>query len=542
MSSVPRRTAALLAVVVMSSIATTGVVAQDASPSPVPLPSPAPPSPFPDPSPPRDPLPSPARQGRPPSPIALTDAARCDLWEGRAAPAVGGVRFASVPGQDRYVGAVAVEPIDLAESDPSCALTRWQMDRIPGAFRDFVEDLDLDGGIAWRSDPVGDQLALTGEAFSASPDAALDITGVAVGAFDLDRRAARELIRELRRDTFTDEVVVTWPRPPEDWLERGGWQIVVLELAGDPTVPTETQRIWQLGFQAGDPTRAVAPTIPSVTPLAGVRNLLTYGQVAQDDGTMRRSVGRSDFGSRRLGPDGRTQYYNARPDAAVLEWPDGLAFVFPDAYDPIGVRPMAFHQPSGAWDLVTAPGGPMAFLPATGHAPGIFDLVAHWLEHEPISLPAIIDGAASDSAIDFPSQHRWLFGSPLFDPTQPVLVDLAYSVDGHEVSFVDLQGLPVGGGLFAATHGIPQYGRYVLTGLEVEQPGDAIPEDWDQLAEAARALGTVSWTVGAEAGPLHGSAVPHAWLTAPPSWQLHPYDPEIVDLLLREGGWTDDGP
>ncbi len=514
MSSVARWGAApVLAIVVMGSLATAGVVAQDASPLP-------------------DPLPSPARGERPSPPLAPSDAARCQLWADRQVPVVTRPRFAAVGAVD-----VSGAAVDVEQVEPACTLSEETLAEPPGLVEDMLHEIAVDWRAFRRDDLPGDQLTLGGDPFAGDPDPALDITRVSFGSVDLGGRQARSLARWLEGDEFADGHHVTLGRRPGDWVEPGMFQIVILGLGGDPTVPPETDRIWQVGFQGRDPSKAVVPAIPVSSPIAGVRNLLTYGQVAQEDGSVRRSVGRSDFGSRKVGPDGQTQYYNARPDAAVLEWRDGVAFLFPEAYDPLGFRPMTFDRQSGAWDMVVAPGGPMAFLPASGGAPGMFDFVGLVLDHEAIDLPATIDGVAADGPMTFPSQNRLVFGSSVFDPSRPVLVDLAYDVEGHVVGFTDLTADPLGEGLFGVPYGIPQYGRYALTSLVLEQEGIAVPETWDQLVEALRSLGTGAWRVDETEGPLLGHAVPRAWATAPDTAQLHPYDPELARQLLEEAGF-----
>lgn len=531
MSSVVwRATAPILAAVVIGSTVTAGVLAQGATPAPVPAretrypePSPAQETMYPQPSPAREtlyPQPSPARatpggspsrDERPSGPLDASDPARCQLWEEEQAPVVARPRFAAVGGY-----AVSADAVDVEQVEASCALSRISMERMPGVVRDLIEDLVPGGRLVYRSDARDDMRTMTGDPLTGEPDPALDVLGVTYGTLDVSRRQAQGLARALASDEFADEVTVTFSTRPQDWIERGSYQILILGLAGDPTTSPEADRIWQIGFQARDPAKSVAPLIPGTNPLAGVRNLLTYGQVARDDGAIQRSIGRSDFGSPRVGPDRQTQYYNARPDAAVIEWSDGLAFLFPEGYDPLGFRPMTFHRASRAWDLVPAPGGPMAFLPASGEAPGMFDFVGMALRHDPIDLPATLDGVASDSHLAFPSHNRWVFGSPIFDPTRPVLVDLGYSVEGHEVAFVDLVAQPLGDGLFGVSNGIPQYGRYDLTGLGLEQDGVQWPAGWDELAEMTRSLGTGAWRVGEDAGLLHGPEIHRVWLTETP--------------------------
>jgi hypothetical protein len=280
------------------------------------------------------------------------------------------------------------------------------------------------------------------------------------------------------------------------------------------------------------------------SPLAGVRRLFTYGQAPQDGGDALRFVGESDFGSRKLGPDGQTQYYNVqRARFMGLESSDAIVFLVPGDLDPLGFRVSTYDPETMAWDLVSAPGGPLAFLPPSGSAPGMFDFAGLYLNHDPMEMPAILDGTGNAGLLPFPSGPTLFFGSPLFDPTQPVEVDLSYLVGDTSVAFEDLIAAPLGddAGLFGVPFGIPQYGGYVLTSAVFEQAGVEVPQTWDQLAELARALGTGRFTVDERAGPLHGPLTDR-WFDPDAGLRPYPYDPVLARQLLEEAGWTaDDG-
>jgi hypothetical protein len=166
----------------------------------------------------------------------------------------------------------------------------------------------------------------------------------------------------------------------------------------------------------------------------------------------------------------------------------------------------------------------------------MFDLAGLLLDHTPVTLPAFIDGTPSDGPIPFPSGKKLVFGSTIFDPTRPVLVDLGYSVGGHEVVMEEMAAQILGGGLYEVTFGIPQYGTYILTSADFRQDGVTVPDTWDQTLELARALATGTWTVDETEGPLHGP-LPQQWVTGPAALP-RPYDPDEAARILDEAGWT----
>lgn len=536
MSRVIRRSAApFLAAALAALVLVTGVAAQDASPEPRPDPV-GPPAPTPTIHvlPAGTPAPGTTRQPPPGRslPLEPSDPTRCELWQEDQAPEATRPKLALLPGLG-----MAAAAVDVQGAEVMCDLERQVTDDMAAGTPVLFALL---GGLQAQElaalvDAPDDLIRLDGTDATGMADGALDIRGARTGQVRLDRDGARDVRRFLRSEALPEDVTAIVGRAPADWVKQGTYDVMVLDLAGDPSVPADHARYWQLGFQGGDAARTVPVAIPTASPLAGVRHLLTLVQTPDGDGGADWFLGHSDFGSQKVGADG-SRYYNAPVNAAAFLADERLVFLYPHAIAPLGSRPMTYEPGSGTWDLVSAPGGPLAFLPPDGSAPGMFDLAGLILEHEPVELPAGIDGLGmSESPLPWPSNLQLIFGSTVFDPTRPVLVDLEYATGGHAVTFEDLVAEPLGDGLFRTTYGIPAYGTYALSDAVFEQAGLALPESWDQVDELIRAMGTATWIVDESAGPLHGP-LPASWaadLEALPS----SYDPDAARQLLEQAGW-----
>jgi hypothetical protein len=425
------------------------------------------------------------------------------------------------------LGPVVATTVGVGQSDARCTVDQRSMDDPAYAgLQRLLERLDT-GPMFFIGDRQDDFVSLESGEVSDGPGG-LDILGASWGEARLNRSASRALDRALRGDLGRD-LGATFGRPPGDWLENGTneLQIQVFHLAGDPTAPEGGSWYWQVAFQGTNPARSVAPTIPNASPLAGSQHLLTLAQVPQGE-----FAGHSNFGSNRAGASG-TQYYNAPANLAGFWGDDWVAVLSPASYGGLGHRLMTYDADTGRWDYVVAPGGPLAYTPRDGSATGLLDLAGLVLHHDPVSLPGTI---GNRSQADWPSGPDLIFGSQVFDPTRPVLVDLGYTVGDHEVVFNDLVAEPMDGGLHRTPFGIPQYGSYRFTHLSLGQDGIVIPETWEQLQELVRAMGTAGFTVDEGSGPLHGS-LPGAWFGDSPPVLPPVYDPEAARLALEEAGW-----
>ena len=409
-------------------------------------------------------------------------------------------------------------PIEPADELEPAALVRL-MDRVG------IDQLHVvaDGG--------DDLLTLDGGAIQGEPDPALRIEELRFGSGAIARDDVSDVVRFIERGRI-DELNPVLGQAAADLIERGRWQLVLLDTASDPTVPSDAVRTWELGLAARIRGATCALVGGMGNPYSGVRQLLTYAQVPVEGGRFEGRVGRTDFGAERLGPDGQTQFFNARPTFAAFAYEGGVGFLFPAELDPVGFRAWSRAGGSNAWDIVQGPGGPQALIPPDGSWAGMHDLFLPSVVHEPVTMPAIIDGAAAP-AHEFPSQVQVLFGAPLVDPGQPLTVDLGYRVEDTSVRFEDLEAAPLGDGLYGVRFGIPRYGLYALEEWVVEEFGE-LPEGWDELSEAARGFGWALFLVGEEEGPIHGSLV-RPWLTGEGPTLHHPYDPALLRWLVPPG-------
>lgn len=252
------------------------------------------------------------------------------------------------------------------------------VDALP-AYGELLQRLPITG-LHVLGDPAGDAFLLDGAEVIGTGDAATDILGVHHARFRLDRPNARTMRRWLLSPA-AKPLDIAAGQPVDDLFAKPGeFDMFFLDTAGDPTTVPEATRVWQIGFMGARPDRTIAPVAPETHPLAGVQWLATYGQFVSD-GAVRDAVAASDFGSRTLGPDRSTQYYNAAPALLAGTTPDGVFLITPARFDPLGYRPMGYDGGTGAWDFAAAPGGPMAFIPVDGAAPGPFDLIGLTVQH-----------------------------------------------------------------------------------------------------------------------------------------------------------------
>jgi hypothetical protein len=412
----------------------------------------------------------------------------------------------------------------------------------------LLEQLPIDE-LDFQTDPGADAFILADGSVPGEGDPATEILGSYHATFALDRRSARSLGRWLSRQLPADSRA-TFGQPVNRLIRPGEWEVTILHTAADPTTSTPANRVWQIGFQGAQPESTVAPTIPETNPLAGSRHLASYGQFLAD-GEVRLFAAMSDFGSDRLGPDGQSQYYNAPPRIFAIMNPDGVAIVTPTEIDPIGYRPMAFAPATETWDVVSAPGGPFAFVPADGTAPGLFDFASLILAHEPMPDQSFVLDGAAQSGVTLPSgnyvsaisQISHLIG----DPGGAQTWSLGLDVDGHDLAIDGLVDAATPGDGHLLAYGIPTYGRYCIRGATPLREGMTWSDGTAITAKSilltaedfgddlARSLGTRCWMVGEQAGMLNDAAV-RPWFD--PGLAPYPYDAEAAAALLEEAGWV----
>lgn len=390
-------------------------------------------------------------------------------------------------------------------------------------------------------DPA-DSFRLDGAPIDGTPDPATDIKRVHHGRFTLDRREARELMRVVRSPELRDQVVLGVP--PGQLFKPGAFDLFAIDLAGDPTTDPSGNRIFQLVFMGADPLKSVASTIPETNPLAGGRHVVT---IFQQPGDAPDRALLSDFGSRKLGPDGQTQYYNVPARVMSLTTPEGIFVITPAALDPIGFRVEAFDATTGAWDFLGAPDGPMAFIPQDGSAPSTLQLPVLQLRHEPVEGQDLLLGDQRLEDQTMPSGFI-LFAFPGEDGIQAVAtVDL--EVERRRLLYEDrpLESL-VDTPLVELTMGIPSYGRYCVArkGATALRGLDGEPVTWSDGSpaildadELRRVLGASCWRVDSQEGLLHQAATA-GWLNdlaaGDPASPM--YDPAVAERLFEEAGWV----
>lgn len=464
------------------------------------------------------------------------------LGQGQSADPAGGAEGAAPDRCAAWGGpSPAVTPSECQlRTQPAELLRSTDGYRIPTAIYDALplppelfESVDRDPADAFRLD---------GAPIEGTPDPAADIQRVHHGRFTIDRKGAGQLSKVVGSGEYRDAVV--FGVPPKQLFKPGEFDLFAIDLAGDPTTDPSGNRIFQIVFMGADPLKTVASTIPETNPLAGGRHVVT---IFQQPGDAPDRALLSDFGSRKLGPDGQTQYYNAPARVMTLTTPEGIVVITPAGLDPIGYRVEAFDARVGAWDILGAPDGPMAFLPVDGSAPSTLQLPILQLRHEPVPGQDLLLGTQRLTDQTLPSGNRLLgaFGEPLADVTATLDVD----IEGRRLLFEDVavQGVPESRTV-AIGWGIPSYGRYCLRrgGETALRGADGAPPAWSDgspatldAGELRRVLGASCWSVDAAEGLLHETATT-GWLNplAAGDPTSSSFDPTVVERLFEEIGWV----
>jgi hypothetical protein len=388
------------------------------------------------------------------------------------------------------------------------------------------------------ADGGDDTLTLDGNPLPATIDEALRIEELRFGSGVVTKDAVGDLVRMFDRNRLADLHPVLGGAPKQI-LKRGEYTVVILDTAGDPTVPSDVVRTWEIGLAGKDPIRNVPAVGGAGNVYSGVQHVLTYAQVPGEGGGFEGRLGHTDFGSDKLGPDGQTPFYNGRTNFAALAYGDGVIFIFPADLDPVGFRAWARGGDPAVWDIVQGPGGPVALVPPDGSWPGILTAFLPSVVHDPITLPATINDRAMPD-VEFPSHLDIILGVPLVDPDQPLTIDLGYRTGDTSVRFDDLLAQPLGDGLFGTQIGLTRFGLHAFEEFLIEELGD-LPEGWDLLSEEARMFAWALFMVGEEEGPIHGNLV-RPWVAGEGDAARHSYDPDGLLHLVDDLRWSDGAP
>jgi hypothetical protein len=375
-------------------------------------------------------------------------------------------------------------------------------------------------------------------------DPAAQIEQFTFTSFDLDRKGTRALRSTLAG--LPDDAILTAGQPLGRLLKPGRWTLFAIDTAGDPTGSHAGPLVYQVAHQGGA-GKSVAAHIPGTNPLDGARAVQHMRVDPGPRGNPLVSLQASDFGSRKRGPDGQTQYYNAVPKFLTITTHDGVIFMAPagagaaDAF-----RPMAWDSESGAWDLVSTPDSPMGFIPIDGSAAWLFDLAALSLSHVEMPNQSFWVDNALQNAMTLPSGPAPLFISGLLadvDPVPPATI--GYDLEDRSFLFEAVEALYLDD--YPANiwypFGIPSYGEYCLTALGWEGVtwSDGTPITAGDLAifqdgtdELTRALGASCFVVDEQEGILHSAA----WWTWMDGMGPPAFDPEAASRLLAEAGWV----
>ncbi len=427
----------------------------------------------------------------------------------------------------------SVAAVDVLQAAPECVLSIEAIDGLGTASLErFLGRLGVDR-LHVMADGGEDMLTLDGSPVSGPLDDALKVEEIRFGSGAITRDGVQDVVRLFQRGRL-DDLNPVLGGAPADIFERGRYQVVILDTAGDPTVPSDIVRTWEIGLAGKDPARNVPSVGGAGNPFSGVQHVLTYAQVPTEGGGFEGRLGHTNFGSDKLGPDGQTRFYNGRTNFGALAYSDGVAFVFPEDLGPVGLRAWTRGGDPVVWDIVQGPGGPMALIPPDGSWAGMLGLFQPIVVHEPITLPATVNGQVMPT-VEFPSQLALLLGVPLVDPGEPLTIDLGYLTGDTSVRFDDLIAQPLGGGLFGTRVGLTTYGPHAFDHLAIDQLG-AMPEEWSLVSEEARMLGWSPFLIDEAEGPIHGHLV-QPWFLGIGDATRQPFDPVLAAQMLDEAGW-----
>lgn len=391
-------------------------------------------------------------------------------------------------------------------------------------------------------DQLGDQFLLDSGEVSANADPATDIEAAYHTLLVLDRKRARALGRWLTADLPPDAVLTT-DRPLARTLRPGDWNWFFFPTAADPLSSPIDPRVFQISF-LGQPGRSVPATIPSTSALDGARHVVHYRQDPAPQGEIRHSIQQSDFAGR-PGPDG-TRYYNATPGFIVVTTPAGIQFYVPDELGSGGAyRPSAWD--GQAWDLVSGPESPMAYLPMSGQAMAGFENALLVLRHEEIADQTFLFEDQPQAGVTLPSFFGHLLWSAIYGQLgAPAPLAVVLDAQDRQLVFEQIQARIAeepSGPIFE--HGLTGFGQYcfddlAFTGLDGTSWSDGTPlstADLEAVAtvghEFRRAIGTPCVVVTEEEG-VHHAAAWRPWLegSGPPT-----FDPELAAAMLELAGW-----
>ena len=337
------------------------------------------------------------------------------------------------------------------------------------------------------TDTVDDQLSVLDGTIDASADPAANIENVYKGSTRLKGRGLRQALDFLGGD-LPDGWSVTSGQDLGHVLD-GPIDVFFFDTLGDPTTVPDGNRVFQVAFRSKDPAKVITPTVPETSALSGSRMLATAGQFPSAEG-VRDFVAISDlFG--KIGPDGETTYYNRPARIASIWTPDGVVIVTPSGLDPDGFRAVSYDAARDRWDLAPGPGGPLAFVPADGLGPGLFDWIGLAVKHEPIDGQDLLIDGAPQIDVTLPSHPLVPFSSILLAQTgSPPVIGLDLDLEGRTISFEELVAVVASDSepLFVFQWGIPSYGRYCLTDAHIPaaywSDGERFTEEDSSLARA----------------------------------------------------------
>jgi hypothetical protein len=376
-------------------------------------------------------------------------------------------------------------------------------------------------------DPGCDLITLDGQPAEGGFSPVGDITGV---YWAHDVRFRRPVIDEIR-DIFlpADEGGSTFYMAPATprWVKPGRWDVTVIDVAGDPTaVGPDT---WTLQILS-DPNKKVTDNVlgatGSINPLQGGQSLLTFGHFADRPDPF--AGGFSNFGIRRRGPDGQTQYYNSPANFIVMlsDDPGQIMVLNPSAMIGADFRPMTMVAAGGdsAWDFGTVGPNPLSLIPKSGEFFDLMQCAQLDVLHQELTVDqgVSVDGQPVVPLIA-PSQTPLTVLSALFgSASAPPLLNLTLREENRTLTIEGLAPEPLPE-LNAFRYPIPitEYGPHVfMDGEFVFVPGttfsdgsQANPDDAFQILELLRVLGTDGISVTEDEGTLNNLFCTDAILT-----------------------------